>query len=182
MIQAILSILDSRSFGSIWFWLLLVLVWGHAGRRVLGVPVDIAQAARGGDEPAALLLLDWLSLTLPRWRMGPKEGAVLLGLGAFGLSALAVLGFGYGLEMAQALVLLALPLALLLALEVQLARRLSAIVAAAEAGSLPVDRAGRAASSLMRRHRRMVTLASVLAVAATAWRGALWLVAHPFGF
>ena len=64
MIQAILSILDSRSFGSIWFWLLLVLVWGHAGRRVLGVPVDIAQAARGGDEPAALLLLDWLSLTL----------------------------------------------------------------------------------------------------------------------
>ena len=94
MIQAILSILDSRSFGSIWFWLLLVLVWGHAGRRVLGVPVDIAQAARGGDEPAALLLLDWLSLTLPRWRLGPKEGAVLLGLGAFGLSALAVLGFG----------------------------------------------------------------------------------------
>ena len=49
-------------------------------------------------------------------------------------------------------------------------------------GSLPVDRAGRAASSLMRRHRRVVTLASVLAVAATAWRGALWLVAHPFGF
>ena len=57
-----------------------------------------------------------------------------------------------------------------------------AVATAAEAGSLPVDRAGRAASSLMRRHRRVVTLASVLAVAATAWRGALWLVAHPFGF
>ncbi|MCV2449077.1 hypothetical protein [Paracoccus sp. DMF] len=184
--EAILALLDSRSFGSIWFWVILTLAWTMAGRRSLGVPSDvIAAAGRTApgpeDDPAALMLLDWLSLTLPRWQLGPREGAVLLGVGAFLVSTLAVLGFGYGLEMAQALVLLILPFAGLFALDLRLARRLGAVLARAEVGQ-PVNEAGAEAARLLRHHRRVGLAISVLSVAVTAFYGAVWMIAHPFGF
>ena len=184
--EAILALLDSRSFGSIGFWVILTLAWTMAGRRCLGVPSDVIAAAgrpQPGpwDDPAALTLLDWLSLTLPRWHLAPREGALLLGVGAFLLSALAVLGFGYGLEMAQALVLLILPFAALFALDLRLARRLGAVLGRAEVG-LPVNEAGAEAARLMRHHRRVGRALSVLSVAVTAFYGAVWMMAHPFGF
>lgn len=187
MTQTILAILDSRSFGSIWFWLLLTLAWTMAGRRVLGVPYDIAGAALketgpGADGPAAILLLDWLSLTLPRWRAGATEIAVLTGLAAFAMTALFLLGFLYGLEMAQALVLLILPFLLLFPAEMRLAQRVQGIVRAAERREVSVNEAGRQAARLMRRHRRIVSTLSILAVAMTAYRGAIWLAEHPFGY
>ncbi|MFH5774748.1 hypothetical protein ACHFJ0_10905 [Paracoccus sp. NGMCC 1.201697] len=187
MTQGILAILDSRSFGSIWFWLLLTLCWTLAGRRVLGVPFEVVAAARripkqGADDPTALLLLDWLSLGLPRWQLPKAEGTVLLGVAAFGQSALFLLGFVYGLEMAQALVLLTLPFILLYPVELRLARRVGAIVAAAETGALPINDAARQAAGLMRAHRRIITVLSIIAVALTAYRGAIWLIQHPFGF
>lgn len=187
MTDGILALLDSRSFASIWFWLLLALVWTLAARRIAGVPSEIVQAAVkipevGPDHPAALLLLDWLSLTLPRWRLTPIEGAVFLFAATFAMSALLLLGFLYGLEMAQALVLLVLPFLLLFPAELRLARRLSGIIDAAAGGDVAVNPAALQAARLMRRHRLLVTAVSVLVVALTAWRGALWFVAHPFGF
>lgn len=181
-----MAILDSRSFGSIWFWLLLVLAWSMAGRRVLGVPADVIQAARkpapDPDDAAALLLLDWLSLSLPRWQVGRAEGALMLGFGAFALTALFLLGFVYGLEMAQALVLLVLPFAILFAVELRLARALALLVQAAETGQMPVNAAAGQAARQLSRHRVAISIASIMAVALTAYRAALWLVAHPFGF
>lgn len=184
--EGILALLDSRSFGSVWFWVILTLAWTMAGRRSLGVPSDVVVAAlrmqpTGQNAPQALALLDWLSLTLPRWHLGTREGAVLLGAGAFLFSALAVLGFGYGLEMAQALVLLILPFAGLFVLEVRLARRLTDLLARAETG-LPVNAAGAEAARLLRGQRRIVLAVSILSVAVTAFYGALWSIAHPFGF
>lgn len=184
--EALLALLDSRSFGSIWFWVILTLAWTMAGRRSLGVPSDVIAAAGRAtpgpeDDPAALMLLDWLSLTLPRWHLGPREGVVLLGVGAFLLSTLAVLGFGYGLEMAQALVLLILPFALLFALDLRLARRLIVILGRAEVGQ-PVNEAGAEAARLLRHHRRVGLALSVLSVTVTAFYGAVWMIAHPYGF
>ena len=184
--EGILTLLNSRSFGSIWFWATLLFAWTLVGRRVLGVPADVLGAAGRradlpGDDPASLLLLDWLSLTLPRRRVGAGEGALLLGLGAFLLTALAVLGFGYGLEMAQALVLLALPFVLVMVLEIRLARRVADVLHRAQTGA-PVNQAGAEAARMMRRHRILVTLISVLAVALTAFYGAIWMLMHPFGY
>lgn len=184
--EGILALLDSRSFGSIWFWVILTLAWTMAGRRILGVPSDVISGAVGAepgprDDPAALALLDWLSLTLPRWRIDRREGAILLGLGSFLLTTLAILGFGYGLEMAQALVLLVLPFALLFGLELRLARRLRAVLARAEVGQ-PVNEAGAEAARLMRRHRMVILAMSVLVVALTAFYGALWMILHPYGY
>lgn len=185
MTQGILTILDSRSFGSIWFWLLLTLAWTLAGRRIAGVPAEVLAAIgkpQSPDDAASMLLLDWLSLTLPRRRMGHAEAAVLLGVSAFVGTALFVLGFFYGLEMAQALVLLLLPFGLLFAADIRLSRRLFDIVHAAETGALSVNDAAQQAAKLMRRQRVAVNVGSVVAVAVTAWRGAIWIATHPFGF
>ena len=184
--EGILALLDSRSFGSVWFWVLLALAWTLAGRRVAGVPVDViaaaSRAARDGTaQPAALALLDWLSLTLPRWQVSGASGAVFLGMAAFILTSLALLGFVYDLEMAQALVLLILPFALVFVMELRLAHRLRAVLAEAERGA-PVGQAAARAARMMRRHRLGFALMSVLAVALSAFHGALWMLRHPFGF
>lgn len=182
--DAILALLDSRSYGTVWFWLMLMLAWAGAGRRILGVPWDVVAGLRqatGGGEAEALALLDWLSLTLPRWRLGPRDGALLLGAGSFLMTVLLILGFGYGLEMAQALVLLLAPLALLFVLDLRLARRLRAVLARAEVGQ-PVAEAGAEAARLMTRHRMVILMLSILSALVTGFFAALWMILHPYGY
>ena len=188
VLGAVLAILDSRSFNSIWFWLMLATCWSLAGRSVLGVPPDIIHKAmrRHDDtaeaERAAITLLDWLSLMLPRWRVDPREGSWLFGLAVFFLVVLAMLGFAYGLEMAQALVLLLAPLGILAILRLRLARKLAAILDQARSGAISVAEAANRAAPPMRRHRFLTSFLSILSVALAAYWGALWLLAHPFGF
>lgn len=185
-IGAILAILDSRSFSTIWFWLLLASCWTWAGRSVLGVPADIIHRARGASpddrDTRALALLDWLSLMLPRWQILPREGAVLFGGAVFGLVILMLLGFHYGLEMAQALFVLLAPLGVVVILRFRLAARLTILLAQARAGQLPPDEAARQAAAPMRQHRFIVSALSILVIILAAYWGALWLLARPFGF
>lgn len=185
--DGVISLLDSRSFGTIWFWLLLIGMWSASGRAVLGVPAEVlarARRAQGQGEvegPAVVTLLDWLSLTLPRWRLGPREGAVFLGLSAFAMTSLAVFGFGYGLEMAQALVLLLVPFLLLFWLRVSLARRLAPLLLAGQTGERPLAGVGAEAVRMMIGHRRLVVALSIVAVALAALWGTLWALIQPGG-
>lgn len=183
--DGILGFLDSRSFGTVWFWIMLVWLWSQTGREVLGVPVEIAHrvwAARPGPHPDdAEMLLDWLSLQVPRWRIGRRESAWLLAGACFLFSSLAVLGFQYGLELAQALLLLALPFAVRFGLQVRLAARLRAILGPAQSGRLPVTEAATRSSGMMRRHRWHVTAISILAVTVAAMWGTLYMQLHPNG-
>lgn len=185
--DGIISFLGSRSFGSVWFWLVLIGMWSATGRNVLGVPTEIlgrarrAQAAGDLDSRAVVTLLDWLSLVLPRWQTGPREGAVFLAVTSFLLTSLAVMGFGYGLEMAQALTLLLVPFAMLFWLRVLLARRLVPLLAAGQEGDRPVAGVAADCIRLMSTHRLLVTGLSIVAVAATAMWGMLWTLIHPNG-
>lgn len=184
--DGLISLLDSRSFGSIWFWLALVAVWSLTGRHLIGVPTEVITRAhrsqREDPEGAAVItLLDWLSLTLPRWFISPREGAVLLAAAAFALTFLAIMGFGYGLEMAQALTLLLLPLAMLFWLRVWLARRLLLLLQAGQEGSQPLAQIGNRVLRRMVWHRRAETLLSVLAILVAALWGSLWALTHPNG-
>ncbi|MDP5306398.1 hypothetical protein [Paracoccus spongiarum] len=185
--DGVISFLDSRSFGTIWFWLALLGMWSASGRSVLGVPAEVLSAARraqGAGEPeapAVIALLDWLSLCLPRWRLGPREGAVFAGAAGFLLTSLAIMGFGYGLELAQALTLLLAPFVMLFWMRVRLARRLAPVLAAGHSGERPLAGVGAEAVRQMQRHRRLATLLSILAVAATAMWAALWAVMNPNG-
>ncbi|MFV0409360.1 MAG: hypothetical protein ACK5LJ_06595 [Paracoccus sp. (in: a-proteobacteria)] len=187
----ILTILDARSFSSPWFWLVLITVWTLSGRHVLGVPGDVLagasralREAEGGgpvlpDEAA--LLLDWLLLNLPRWRIARIEGAVFCGVIAFIATVLMVLGFGFGLEMAQALSLILLPQALLLALRLRLACRLSPMLEAARQGEIPP---AEAAAQMLRRiggYRIVQMVVSVLALVVTLFWASLWMMLHPNG-
>lgn len=178
-LSGFLEFLDTRSFSSLWYWLAVIAVWTEAGRRVLGVPGDVVQRARrdpGGED--GLVLLDWLLLNLPRWRIGHSEGVWLLGLGAFLLTSLAVLGFGFGLEMAQALSLLLLPQGMLLISRIRLAGQLAPLIGAAQDRRIPAADAVAKALRLIVAHRRWVFLWSVLGVAVTALWGALYVAVH----
>lgn len=184
--DGILALLDSRSFGSIWFWILLTTAWTLAGRRVLGVPLDVVQAVprdpQPGDDPRALVLLDWLSLCLPRWQIQRAEALLTTGAASFLFSALLILGFGYGLEMAQALCLLVPPFLLVLGLNYRLARRLGTVLDQARHRQLSPNMAATRAAAIMQRHRWVIFGLSVVVVAVTAFMGALWAARHPFGF
>lgn len=186
LLDAFLVLLGSRSFGTIWFWIVLAVVWTTAARNVLGVPPDIfRRVPRQGaadDDPASLALLDWLSMTLPRWRIGNREGVWLLGIVTFLATVLVLLGFGYGLEMAQALVFLLLPVILVMVLGIRLARHLRPLLARAQSGAIGAGQAATEAANRMRRHRFVLTVVSAFAVVVTAFWGAMWIVMHPFGY
>nr|WP_241865495.1 hypothetical protein [Paracoccus salsus] len=179
--------MDSRSFGTIWFWLVLIGMWSATGRTVLGVPAEVltrarrAQDAGQTDGAAVVTLLDWLSLLLPRWRLGPHEGAAFLAVAAFLLTSLAIFGFGYGLEMAQALTFLLAPFLLLLWLRLRLARRLAPLLEAGQTGQRTITDIAAEAVRHMVRHKRLVTVLSVTAFATTALWGTIWALAHPNG-
>lgn len=185
--DGLIRLLDSRSFGTIWFWLALLGMWSATGRTILGVPSEVllqarrAQAAGEPESPAVITLLDWLSLTLPRWLLGPQEGAIFLAVTSFLMSSIAILGFGYGLEMAQALTLLLVPFLILFWMRVLLARQLAPLLAAGQAGERPLDGVATDAGRYMIRHRRLVSLLSVFSVAVTAGWGTLWALTHPNG-
>lgn len=200
--ETMIAILTSRSFGSIWYWIVLVGLWSGAGRAILGVPLDVLARARqalraagakdaaGSDRgadahpaAAAMLLLDWLSLTLPRWRLGAGASAWLFGAVCFALTALAVMGWGYRAQMAQATFLLLAPLSVLFWMRVALARRLAVLLdgAAAAAGPVAVDAVAADIVVRMVTHRRLTTLLSVISVSVAAIYGALWMALHPNG-
>lgn len=187
-IDGLISLLDSRSFGTIWFWIVLIWMWSASGRRIMDVPAEVLARARRAiraDQPEAdevITLLDWLSLTLPRWVLGRTEGAALLGLGVAGLTMLAITGFGYGLEMAQALTLLLVPATVLFWMRVALARRLMPALEAAQSGQRPIAEIGAEVADRMVTHKRLATVLSIVSVAATAMWGMLWALMHPFGF
>jgi hypothetical protein len=185
--DGLISLLDSRSFGSVWFWIVLIGLWSMAGRTIIGVPVEVvlrARRAQAAGEPeghGVITLLDWLSLVLPRWHLGSREGALFFGLAVFLLTSLTIFGFRYGLEMAQALTLLTWPFFLLFWMRVRLARQLIPLLRAGQEGESPVAVVATEAIRRMIGHRRLVMLVSILAVALTALWGTLWALMHPYG-
>lgn len=181
----LIEALDTRSFSSLWYWLMLTATWTWVTRGALGIPPELVrslQKRRGAsDEAAALRLLDWVSLVVPRWQLMRDDGAVLLGVASFVLSMLAGLGFLYGLELAQALLLLIGPLMLLGWMRLRLAARLRATLAEAEGGRLPVGEAASQIAARITAHMRATLALSAAAVAVAAVWGTIWLARHPNG-
>lgn len=184
----LIEALDTRSFSSVWYWLLLTVTWTWVSRGALGIPPELVRSlhrrgtgsADAGDA-TALRLLDWVSLVAPRWQLLRDDGVVLLGVASFVLSVLAGLGFLYGLELAQALLLLVGPLMLLGWLRIRLASRLRATLAEAEGGRLSVEDAAAHMAKRITAHLRVTLALSAAAVAAAAIWGTIWLAAHPNG-
>lgn len=186
-IDGLLAVLDMRAFRSFWYWLLLAGLWAWLGRGALGIPSDLVRAVKRLNPEArpaheqSLLLLDWVSLVVPRWHVEPRDGVFLTAVVAFAVTLLTILGFSYGSQLAQALFFLIVPLVVLAALRVRLARKLAAILRAAEAGQLEANKAAEKVARAITVHMRITQLLSMVTVAIAAVWGTLWLALHPNG-
>ncbi|HHY03009.1 MAG TPA: hypothetical protein GX686_09110, partial [Paracoccus sp.] len=44
--MALIAVLDTRSFASMWYWLLLAIAWSRATRGAPGIPPELVRANR----------------------------------------------------------------------------------------------------------------------------------------
>ena len=44
--EALIQVIDLRSFSSVWYWIGLAVVWSSVSHWVLGVPYDLIMRAR----------------------------------------------------------------------------------------------------------------------------------------
>lgn len=165
------SLLDVRSFASIWYWLALAVLWSGLGHWVMGVPFDMVARARrlGGQDMRDLE--DGVRIARTRLaRLGGWTGVVLLGAIAFLLTSLALMGFWYGAEFCQALFLLLAPLPFVLWLRLALARRIGR-----------EDLAGEALCHRLALHRVAIQAMGMVAILVTGFWGT-WqnFMATPF--
>ena len=165
--RTIFGLIDPRSFSSLWFWIALAVTWSSASHWVIGVPFDMVVRARreGGD--AAVDLATIAAINVRRiLHVAREAGPWLIGLAAFSLTLLGLLGFAYGIEFAQACFLLLLPMIAVGALSVRTAAAIEG--AGAEDADGWADLAGR-----LGRHRLMVQGLGVVSIFVTALWG-MW--------
>lgn len=155
------ALIDLRSFSNLWYWIVVAAFWTMAGRRVLGVPVDMLARAHAQGGPAADELDTAAGIAIARiLRQARGAGAALLAGAGFVLALVLVLGFGYGLELGQAVAFLLLPHVLIRGMEIATARRL-------EQGPR-----GEAMQSLLFWHRFRIQLLGLAFILVTAFWGA----------
>jgi hypothetical protein len=164
------EVIGTRSFTSVWYWIVFAVVWGRATHWTLGVPYEDARLARklGGEfqRDFEILLELHIRKTL---RVFNEHGALLVALATFSLAMFGTLGFGFNLHFMQAGFLLVFPMALVNALTIKLAYRLAAD---------PPD-----SGQLYRiyvRHRRVKQLIGAISILITSFWGVRQAFYNPF--
>lgn len=106
-------LIDFRSFSSIWYWIVVAVLWSTASHWVLSVPYDMILRARrrGGEAMTDVELLVAISVRRITYIMD-VSGLWIVAFACFLLTMLALTGLVYGSEMSQAIFLLAVPMAL----------------------------------------------------------------------
>lgn len=124
----VLELIDMRSFTSIWYWIMLAVLWSTTAHWTLGVPYDAvarARRAKGGaaqEDLETLVRVNCNRIT----HIFDVSGIWIVGFAFFLLAALAVLGFSYNVELAQAVFLIAAPWSLVALMSAHHARRIRA--------------------------------------------------------
>jgi hypothetical protein len=132
--QLIFDLIDLRSFSNLWYWIALAVTWSTASHWILGVPFDMVLRARRKGGQAEQDLEDLIRINVTRiLYIGQEAGVILMALGAFALTTLALLGFYYHVEFCQALFLIAMPLSLVALMTVNTARKIFAAKDSGEA-------------------------------------------------
>lgn len=123
--DSVFSLIDTRSFASLWFWIVVAVAWTTVTHNALGVPFDMVLRARRKGGAHLRDLEDMVAIQVRRRTVVlGNAGAVLVMLWATGLTLIALLGFVYRLELAQALTLLFLPWSIVAGLRARLAARM----------------------------------------------------------
>ncbi len=109
--ERIYELLDLRSFSNLWYWLAVAVVWSSASHFVVGVPYDMVLRARRRGGQAEQDLEDLARIHANRIVSAEERaGAWIIGVIAFWLTVLGLLGFQHGVEFAQAVFLIVAPL------------------------------------------------------------------------
>lgn len=109
--ERIYELLDLRSFSNLWYWLAVAVVWSSASHFVVGVPYDMVLRARRRGGQAERDLEDLARIHATRIVSAEERaGAWIVGVMAFWLTVLGLLGFHYRIEFAQAVFLIVAPL------------------------------------------------------------------------
>lgn len=158
LLSLIASQIDHRSFSSLWYWIVIALIWAGLTRSAMGVPYDLmARARRLGGAPQAdveALARIHAERMVFYWSRGKVFQVGFLG---FVLSGLLVLAVGFQFEFAQAVLFLLLPLVLISANSLRVAQRV-----------LGDDGRGDALHKLIFRHRFVVQIVGFTFIFLTA--------------
>lgn len=122
-----LSILDTSSFWSVWYWAFLIVAWSMSAHWTIGVPFDMLVMAdrKGGEHVENFETMVRLNVDRIRYYF-ENFGAILIGAVSFLLSGIAVLGFYFYLEAAQAVFMLLGPLTIMSGFSVRFAYKVHA--------------------------------------------------------
>lgn len=127
LFDTIAEAIDLRSFSNLWYWIGLAVLWSSVAHFVLGVPYDLMLRARRKGGQAVADMEAMADICIRRiLDITETAGLWLVGLAAFAVTSLAILGWGYGAEFAQAVFCLAFPMVFVGWLSVRTARRIQA--------------------------------------------------------
>ncbi len=161
------QVIDLRSFSSVWYWIMLSVLWSSVSYYVLGVPFDLITKARrhGGQQQDDMI--DLVRINVNRLLgIAHTAGLIMTGFAFFALTTLALLGFYYDVEMAQALFLVALPLSIVGAVSLSSARKIR--TADPEPDQL---------YAMLMRHRLWTQIIGMCAIFVTAMFGMIQMMA-----
>lgn len=170
LFSLIASQIDHRSFSSLWYWIVIALLWMGLTRSALGVPYDLLARARrlGGQTQLDVEALARIHAEryIYYWSRGKTFQVAVLG---FVVSGLLVLAIGFHFEFAQAVLFILLPLAMVAASSLRGAMRILT-----DCGQ------GDALHQLMWRHRLFVQLIGFVFIFLTAIFGLIHNVTAGF--
>ncbi len=169
LIENIFSLINMRSFSSLWFWIVLAVYWSAVTRVTLGAPYDLILRARRGDEQSVTDLQDLVRIHVRRrLEFIRRAGHWALAFNAGLMTALLLMAFHYQVEFAQALFLLFVPMLIVRVMALRLAFR--------------VERQGLEGAALCRamlRHRFWVQFLGLVSIFVTALWGMLYVMSRP---
>ncbi|MCP5088438.1 MAG: component of SufBCD complex [Rhodobacteraceae bacterium] len=121
------EVIGSRSFASVWYWIVFALVWTRTTHWTLGVPYEDARMGRkhGGQYQVDFETVLEIN-TRKTLEVFDNHNIILTALAAFFLTTIFTLGFLFRIQFMQAGFLLLFPLSLVGLLSIRLAHSLTA--------------------------------------------------------
>jgi hypothetical protein len=168
LFQAFSQVIDTRSFSSLWFWIVLVVFWSLSSHYVVGVPYDMVIRARRHGGEADQDLRDMVRVSTNRiMYIVDTAGVFLVCFVMFWLTFLVILAVLYRIEFAQALLCFYVPMLLVGMWSLRTARQFRA--------HLPE---GTALHKRLFLHRIGVQFIGMFCVFVTSMWG-IWVSLHP---
>ncbi len=159
--QALFQLIDIASFSSLWYWIMIAVVWSSVSHWVLGVPYDLIMRAKRQGGQAESDLADLVRINVNRLLgIAQTAGLILIAFVSFALTSLAVLGFWYRIELAQAIFLIGFPLTIVGAVSLSTSRLIRA-----------KEPEGDALFTVLHRHRLWTQIIGMIAIFVTAMYG-----------